>query len=413
MKARRGSALVMAIWIIAVLAVIVVSFVYEARQQSGINLYVLSRNRVDRFVDAGRILAEVVLTGYESAPDWSEDQDTPKLLEDDRWVVEKQELKSASRCTIGPIVLDAEDPESGTVKVEISTVNSGTEGIIDVNELCKSGDDTKYMERWWMIFKAHNIPEELNTPRDGVVNLWNVLIASWDDWRDEDDSVTIIDGVECGAENKWYEELEEKFTGTDDEKNELKRRPRQGRIPDVKELEYVRGFRDYPQVLTGGVINPWEREEDQIAVRGILHLFCTEGGKKINVNTCDNVDALVTIPGVYSNPEEDEALVDAQELARAIVQARSVPPETYDVDETRTSWPFKDFADLRTRLALVPMDATLDIGAEASEYFSFSAGKDTIYKISITGESGGMAHTVEAEAYVKDSKVRYIRWRED
>ncbi|HBO98580.1 MAG TPA: hypothetical protein DD637_01890 [Verrucomicrobia bacterium] len=403
----------MAIWIIAVLAVIVVSFVYEARQQSGVNLYVLSRNRVDRFVDAGRILAEVVLTGYGSAPDWSEDQDTPKLLEDDRWVVEKQELKSASRCTIGPIVLDADDPESGTVKVEISTVNSGTEGIIDINELCKSGDDTKYMERWWMIFKAHNIPEELNTPRDGVVNLWNILIASWDDWRDEDDNVTIIDGAECGAENKWYEELEEKFTGTDDEKNELKRRPRQGRIPDVKELEYVRGFRDYPQVLTGGVINPWEREEDQIAVRGILNLFCTEGGKKINVNTCDNVDALVTVPGVYSNPEEDEALADAQELARAIVQARGVPPETYDVDETRTSWPFKDFADLRTRLALVPMDATLDIGAEASEYFSFSAGKDTIYKITITGESGGMAHTVEAEAYAKDSKVRYIRWRED
>ena len=411
MKARKGSALVMAIWIIAVLAVIVLSFVYEARQQSGINLYVLSRNRVDRFVDAGRILAEVVLTGYANALDWSEDQDTPKLLEEDRWVLEKQQLKSDSACTIGPIVLDAENPGAGTVKVEISTVNSGDSGIIDINELCKAGNDAKYMERWWMIFKSHNIPEELSTPKDGTVNLWNILIASWDDWRDEDDTVTIIDGEACGAENQWYEELEEKFTGTDEEKIELKRRPRQGRIPDVKELEYVRGFRDYPQVLTGGVINPWEREDDQITVRGILDLFCTEGGKKINVNTCENVDALLSIPGVYRNPEEDEALEDAQDCARAIIQARGVLPESYTVDETRIQWPFKDFSDLCERVSLV--DSTLSVGSEAAEYLSFSTDKDTVFTIRITGESGGMTHTVEAEGYVKDSKVRYIRWRED
>ncbi len=411
MKNRRGSALVMAIWIIAILSVIVISFVYEARQQSGINLYVLSRNRVDRFVDAGRILAEVVLTSYSDAPDWTEDQDTAKLLEDDRWVLEKQELKSASKCTIGPIVLDTENPEGGTVKVEISAVNAGDKGIIDINELCKAGDDTKYMERWWMLFRAHNIPEELSTQKDGIIKLWNILIASWDDWRDEDDTVTAIDGEECGAENKWYEDLEEKFVGTDEEKNELKRRPRQGRIPDVKELEYVRGFRDYPQVLTGGVINPWEREEDQITVKGMLDVFSVEGGKKINVNTCENTAALVSIPGVYRNPEDDDALADAEEVAQAIIAARGIMPETYDVDPLRTSWPFKDFSDLCNRVTQVNKDA--DISSEASEYLSFSIDKESVFKVKITGESGGMTHTVEAECYIKDSSVRYIRWQED
>ena len=67
-----------------------------------------------------------------------------------------------------------------------------------------------------------------------------------------------LPGEECGAEDEWYEEMEKKFKNVDEDvKNELKRRPRNGPIPDIHELAYVRGFRDYPQVLTGGVINPW------------------------------------------------------------------------------------------------------------------------------------------------------------
>ena len=71
---KKGSALVFAIWVIAVLSAMVLSFVYEARQQSGINLYVLSRNRVKRFVNAGKILGEIVLLGYKDAPEYSESE---------------------------------------------------------------------------------------------------------------------------------------------------------------------------------------------------------------------------------------------------------------------------------------------------------------------------------------------------
>ena len=45
---RRGSALLMALWIIAILAVMVLSFSFEAHQQAGINVYVRERNRVNR-----------------------------------------------------------------------------------------------------------------------------------------------------------------------------------------------------------------------------------------------------------------------------------------------------------------------------------------------------------------------------
>lgn len=418
-RKRRGSALVFALWIIAVLSIMAISFAYEARQQAGINIYVQRRNRVTRLIDAGQIIAEIVLLNYRDVADWSEDEDADKMLEDDAWYKEKQNLKSSSRCTIGPVFLDEDDPEGSLVTIEIEASNSGSKGVININELYKGSDgsaDSKYNERWWMIFRSHDIPEELNTPNEGRINLWNVLIASWNDWRDSDDTVTSFDGVECGAENEWYEELEEKFKGIDEEtKIELTRRPRQGPIPDVKELEYVRGFRDYPQVLTGGVINPWEDEKDQITVKGIMDLFCTEGSSKININNISGTDALITIPGIYDDPEDDDCVEEAREIAEAILAAMAQPPEDRDVDESLGKWPFKDWNDMLKRVDDLNGSTvgSSDIGSEANNYLSFTAEEDTVFKIKITGECQGMTKTIEAEGYVKDKKVRYVKWSEN
>ncbi len=416
---RKASALIFALWTIAVLSVMVLSFAYEAKQQTGVNIYVQRRNRVGRLIDAGQILAEIVLTGYKDVADWTEDQDDEEMLEEDAWFREKQQLKSSSKCTIGPVALDEEEPSASLVTVEIETVNSGSKGIININDLCASSEgspDSKYNERWWIIFQSHDIPEELDVPGEGRINLWNILIASWCDWRDSDDAVTSIDGEECGAENEWYEDMEKKFKNVDDDTmNELKRRPRQGPIPDVRELEYVRGFRDYPQVLTGGVINPWEDEKDQITVRGIMDLFCTEGSSKINVNNCKSIDALITIPGIYADPQDDECVEEATEVAQAILDALKERPEDRDVDESLDSWPFKDWNDLLQRVGNLSEGrvSASDIGNEASNYLSFSAEDDSIFRIKITGESNGMSRSAEAEAYVKDGKVRYIKWSEN
>lgn len=401
-RRRSGNALLLALWTIAVLSIMVFSFSYEAHQQSGINIYVRERNRVNRLADAGQAIAEVVILGYSNAPDWSEDQDIDALLEDDRWVREKQALKKSAQCTIGPILLDEEDATSGTVTVKIESANSGTEGIININQLYRGGGDGKYMERWWMIFLSHNIPEELSTPDEGTINLWNILIAAWDDWRDDDDTPTDIDGDEAGAETQWYEDDE------DDNKveDEYKRRPRNGPIPDIRELAYVRGWRDYPQVLTGGVINPWDREDDWITVKGVESLFTTVGSMKININACNSIDALVTIPGVYIDPDKSEALEEAVAVAQAIIDAKSVPPEDYDVDATQEWWEFKDWNDLTSRV-------DEDIGSEASAYFSYTPDEATVFKVTIIGESMGMKREIKAECYVKDSKIRYIEWRED
>ena len=126
---RRGSALLMALWTIMVLSVIVMSFSFEARLQGGINVYVQNKNRVKRLVESGKILGEAVLVGYTEAKQWSEDEDEKALLEEDRWYKEKQALKYKSKCSIGPILLDEEDKDSGTVEVEISVSAQEGKGV--------------------------------------------------------------------------------------------------------------------------------------------------------------------------------------------------------------------------------------------------------------------------------------------
>ena len=403
--ARAGSALVMALWIILVLSIMVLSFATEAHMQAGVNVYVRERNRVNRLMDSGRVLGEVVLVGYGDVKDWSEDEDEEELFEDDRWYKEKRALKSDSKCTIGPILLDDEDPDSGTVTVEIAIANSGDKNGINVNQLFKGGDQN-YELRWRMILQSHGIDEDLEVPdRKGKkINLMNTLIASWNDWRDEDDTSSAIEGDECGAEAKWYEEEDEDL----DIDEEDRRRPRNGAIPDIQELSYVRGFRDYPAVLTGGLLLPGEDEsEDNPRVSGIADLFGVTGSTKINVNDCTEAQ-LLTVPGIFDEDDDDD-MSESKEVAQAIIETLKIQPD-YDVDETRTWWPYKDWQDLCQRVD----DAySVDIGSEAKEYLTFAPDASTIFEMKITGSSMGMKRTVSCECYVKDKKVRYVKWRED
>lgn len=426
---RRGSALIVALWIIAVLSVMVFSFAFEAHQQAGINVYVRERNRVNRLVEPGRILGETILLGFNEAKAWSEDENPKELDEEDRFYLEKRALKFESKCTVGPILLDEEDEESGTVTVEIQLANSGEENGINVNELY-AGGDKNYALRWQMILKASGIDEELEVDvpeADGRGtkrhNLMNLLIASWNDWRDEDDLVSKGPLADCqpeeddGAEAAWYEEADEQAEKSARGKaarnaaKEEKRRPRNGSIPDIKELASVRGFRDFPAVLTGGLLHPdADESEDNPRLKGVVSVFGTSGSAKVNVNDC-TVDQLMTVPGVFNeDATADGDTEESEEIARAIVETRSVMPDGGDVDETRDWWPYKDWNDLCQR---VSDNANVDIGSDANQYLCYTADENTVFKMKIVAESMGMRHEATCECYVKDGKVRYLKWRED
>ncbi|MBQ2631227.1 MAG: hypothetical protein IJG13_16245 [Kiritimatiellae bacterium] len=430
-RGQRGSALLMALWIIAVLAVMVLSFSFEAHQQTGINIYVRERNRVNRLVEPGRILGETVLLGFSEAKAWSEDDDEKELDEEDRWYREKRALKFDTRCTIGPILMDADDPESGTVTVDIELANSGAENGINVNELY-SGGDKNYLLRWQMILRNAGIDEELEVEvkeadgRSGKRhNLMNHLIACWNDWRDEDDNVSpgpddkLDPQEDDGAESKWYEEydetIEKEANGRDEREaaKEDRRRPRNGSIPDIKELGYIRGFRDFPAVLTGGLLHPDEDEsEENPRLKGIVDLLGTTGSSKITITPSTTVDQLMTIPGIFPEGDDVEDREESMLLAQSILDALKVKPEDYDVDETRDWWPYKDWADLKKRVGDVG-DTDVELGDEANEYIEWQPGDTSVFKMKITCESMGMKREVSCKCYVKDKKVRYIEWRED
>ena len=430
-RSQGGSALLMALWIIAILSVMVLSFSFEAHQQTGINVYVRERNRVNRLVEPGRMLGETVLLGFSEAKEWSEDDDERELDEEDRWYREKRALKFDTRCKIGPILMDHEDPDSGTVTVEIELANSGAENGINVNELY-SGGDKNYLLRWEMILRNAGIDEELEVEvkeADGRTgrrhNLMTHLIACWNDWRDEDDNVSpgpddkLDPQEDDGAESKWYEEydetMEKQANGRDEREaaKEDRRRPRNGSIPDIKELGYVRGFRDFPAVLTGGLLHPEEEEsEDNPRLKGIVDILGTTGSSKITITPSTTVDQLMTIPGIFPEGDDVEDREESMMLAQAIIDSLKVKPEDYDVDETRDWWPYKDWADLKKRVGDVA-DTDIEVGDEANEYIEWQPGDASVFKMKISCESMGMTREVNCKCYVKDKKVRYIEWRED
>ncbi|MBQ4471081.1 MAG: hypothetical protein II946_02015 [Kiritimatiellae bacterium] len=406
---RKASALIVALWIIAVLSIMVMSFATEAHLQTGVNVYMRERNRVGRLMEAGQAIAEVVIAGYQNAVEWSKDESLDELLEDDRWTLEKRALKNDSKCTIGPVLVDDRRDKDGefvnpsTVTVEIEMVNAGKQNAVNVNELYAGGDQN-YRIRWEMLLTSHGVPEEFEIDTDdGRFKLIDHLIACWNDWRDEDDTATVIDAIECGAESGWYEDSYD----NDKVEDEDRRFPRNGSIPDIQELSYIRGFRDYPAVLTGGVLNPGDDQDEQVTVKGIVNMLGTSGSSKINVNSC-TAEQLLTIPGIFSE-DDDEDMAAGLETAEAIVGALREKPD-YDVDESRSWWPYKDWNDLVQRVSDY---AGVQVGAEAAEYLVYVPDKDSIFKIWIVGESMGMKREVDAECYLRDNKVRYIKWRED
>lgn len=428
MTAKRGSALIVALWIIAVLSVMVFSFAFEAHQQAGINLFVRERNRVARLIEPGRILGEAILLGFNDAKGWSDGEDAQELDEEDRFYLEKRALKFESKCTVGPILLDESDEESGTVTVEIQLAGSGASNGINVNELY-AGGDKNYALRWQMILKASGIDEELEVDApeaDGRGtkrhNLMNLLVASWNNWRDTSTSTKgplpdLNPQEDDGADEAWYKQLNERLE--DEARGKAARNaakeemllPRNGAIPDVKELAAVRGFRDFPAVLTGGLLHPdADESEENPRLKGIVNVFGTSGSAKVNVNDC-TVEQLLTVPGIFDeDATTDGDTAESEEVARAIVEARAVMPEGADVDETRDWWPYKDWQDLCLRVSDY---ANVDIGQEANEYLCYTPDSDTVFQMRIVAASMGMTHEASCECYVKDGKVRYLKWRED
>ena len=421
---RRGSALVGAIWILAVLSILIATYAVDAKMQTRINLYLQERVKVDHLTDAGLAIAEVILLDYENVqvPSSQEGEnkgstasqsDVDEYLEKDRWYWEKVDLKDNRECSTGAVPVDALNSEGGTVTVKIKPIESKW----NINNLYPQGD-SNYAKIWEAILAASGVPEEY----------WDSIVDSWCDWRDSDDGDTGEYGAETGT---FYREAYDDFTnGREEEKNKnYLPASRDGEIADLDDLMHIKGFNEFEDepinaqaLLDGGILNPLAKKDDQIEVKGMRKYFTVFGSGKINANIADK-DILMTVPGIWqpssssSNHSFNENdVTNAMDIADAIVEIRASGNQRDNVgrsmdDDVGT---FKNWSDLQSRVQEAVGGGTY-IQQEAEQYLSYAP--DKFFEITITGESLGITHTIKAIVMLQtnDDKhpVRYIRWQED
>jgi hypothetical protein len=360
---NRGSALIIALWTIALLSLLVMSFALDALLEGRVNLYVRQRRQVDYLTQSGIVIAEMLLLEYRNAT-----ASTTTDEKEDRWLGAKLDLQKGEAST-GDVVVDAANPDGGVVRVKIS---AGESSRWPINLLFHTGAGGAQVDKIWEnVLTVANVPQEY----------WEELIDCWTDWVDADNTVT----GRNGAERDYYEGLEQPYTA------------RNGPIDTVDELLKVKGF--LPAIVNGGVLNPEEKDpQKQIVIRsgGIKAFFDIYGELvKINVNSADK-EVLLTVPGIDGDELLAGAIVEERETG-----SRRVSSAATDLD--RESKLFKDWNDLTARIEGIPLTA--------SDFLSYAPEK--YFKIEVEGEAGGISHRIEAMAIVEGDKVRYVRWRED
>ena len=408
--ARKGSALVAVIWLLAVLSILIASYAVDAHLQTRINIYLRERVAVDHLTDAGLAIAEVILTEYQNVQDASSETDLAQMQEDDRWYNEKRLLKSqgGQEVSTGAIPVDALNTEGGTVTVTIRPIES----TFNINTLF-AGGDANFSDLWMNILALSGIPKDY----------WDGIVDGWCDWRDTDGTMT----GDNGAESDFYSQAYQDFIdGRDEEKNKnYKPKARDGEIVDLEELKSIKGFNEYQEkpinadaILNGGVLNPSEDEPDQIVItNGLSKFFSVYGSGKINVNAVKDPIVLAAIPGVFQgdNPENEDPddIAEAMTNAMQIIELREAMPTNgknpliASEDDTNDTGAYKDFSNLQERM----QEVGLEIQNEASTYFAFQP--DKFFEVTVVGQSFGIVHKIVAIALVQDGKVRYLRWQED
>ena len=419
---KKGSALVSVIWTLAVLSILIASYAMDAHLQTRINLYLRERVHVDHLTDAGLAIAEVILLDYQNVvvPSEGGDENTTQSdieekLEDDRWYMEKVALKDNRECDTGAIPVDALDRENGTVTVKIKPIESKW----NINRLY-AGGDPNYDKIWEAILVSSGIPADEE-------ELIESIVASWCDWRDQDDGATGEYGAETEYYSQAYEDYQRNIDRPDSQEailyHNYKVKCRNDEITDLDELKCLRGFNEFEEksisadaLLDGGVLNPDESEDEQIRVTGIRKYFTTFGSGKVNVNIAP-AEILATVPGIYQGDgnHDEEAVSNATDLAEAIVECRKMGGSIIrdrSASASDATGSFSDWNDLQSRVQEAVHTGTGEyLQQEAEQFLSYAP--DKYFEITITGTAMGISHSIKATALVQDSKVRYIRWQED
>ena len=382
---KSGSALIIAIWTVALLSILVLSFSFDAILEGRIATYVRHRQRVNYLTQSGIAIAEMLLEKQLKVSATS-----VATAEEDRWKAPALRIKRGQTAIIDEPLGD------GMIHIEIIPEQSRW----NINKLCNSaqggGAATKqntsqapsqYDLVWEQIFKTAGVPEEMIPD----------LIDCWNDWTDLDSTVS----GRNGAESEYYKLEEDPKTG----EPRIPYTARNGPVDTIDELRLIKGF--IPAILDGGILNPEEKRPDQqIVVRGIKELFTTYGDGKINVNAAPR-EVLMTIPDM----DDITAGAIIEEREGRGMGGRSRPTSATSSKSSKTAtgtateeedFSFKTVSDFMSRIPGIPTSIQ-----------QFVTVNSSVFRLNIEGRSAGISHCIVAIAELNGEKVRYLRWRED
>ncbi|MDE0840261.1 MAG: type II secretion system protein GspK [Kiritimatiellae bacterium] len=246
-SAKGGSALILVLWVIGMLAMFISNMAFDAHIEARITSYYRKRHKAASLAHSGVELAKMIMEKIlEIDPNYEEEPP-----EDDPWYLDAKRLAQGSS-------LSATYPlGEGEFHLAIVTEQARR----NVNLLTKE-------EEWEPILAVGDIPEDL----------WPDLIEAFLDWVDKDD-IERSDGAET---EDYYATLENPYGA------------RNGALYSVDELIRIKGFTQ--AIIYGGLLAGESGDDGEpVVVSGIADLLTTYGGKKINVNAASR-RVLMTLP---------------------------------------------------------------------------------------------------------------------
>lgn len=347
---KRGSALILVLWIIGLLSMMIASIAFDAHVEARITSYYRKRNKATYLARSGLEISRLILEkrgGVTSA------EPTEEQLKD-RW------YESARRLKKGAIRGLVEKLGEGTITLDIvpeparRNINN-----LDLQNNANQEEVERNMER---ILEVGGITED--------TDLWPKLIDSFLDWTDADSS-TRTDGAET---EDYYATLKPPYKAAN--------RP----LDTVEELLLVKGFNR--TVLFGGSIEPAFEGDDPVQISGIADLLTTYGDGKVNINSASQ-RVLMTLPGV------DEV------IAGTILQERQGYTNSQGrLEET----PFENESDFVKRIP--------DMNSPLTRKYITTADSQTV-RITSIGEVSGVKRTVWCIGEFTGGKIKILRWREE
>lgn len=332
---RDASALIIVLWVIALLSVLIGGFAFDMHLESRIVSYQRKKLKSIYLARAGIEYARALLARSATVQGAKDDEETKA----------KPWYNDAKRLRQGYAVVGLTDQlGEGTIIVNIVPEPA----LRNINKLKD--------EDWERIFKVGGVPEER----------WSELIDSFNDWRDGDDQAN-LDGAET---DDYYARLDPPYKARG-------RKGKEATLDTVEELLLIKGFSR--SILYGGPIA--EDDTNSVAISGVADLLTAlkESGEQVNINAASK-RVLMTLPGV------DET------IAEAIIETREGLTAGAKIGE---DYFFRDVNDLFGRVpalsTMPPEDQqylrTL-VGSASSVYRITSVGRvhGVDYKIvSVTG----------------------------